>query len=64
MSDIEDLRKAVGAAAVVDAYMAKSYYTGGNVRAVWNVSIRDDAYQIWKILEKELTRREKEVRDD
>jgi hypothetical protein len=57
MSDIEDLRKAVGAAAVVTAYMHAH-------REMWPPETRLHAYNTWYVLEATLTRREKEVRGE
>ena len=57
MSDIEDLRMAVGAAALLHKYL-----TAHPNR--WELGIQNAAYQIWNTLEADLTRREKEVRDE
>lgn len=50
----EDLRGAINASAKVGVYLCQS---------AWPREIRDANYLVWEMLEKELTRREKEVRD-
>jgi len=53
---MEELRKAVGAAAAVDSYIS--------AHASQYPRQRDRAFLVWCALEEELTRREKEVRDE
>ena len=63
MSDIKELRRAVGAAAAVDAYLRahRDEFPGIHVYQVWSRLEAELTRRVWSRLEAKLTRREEEV---